>query len=155
MGHPRWTARVFSHDDLQAIAAAVHAAERETSGEIRVHLERRMPRRRGAPAGDALVRATHVFHRLQMHATEHRNAVLIYLALEDRKLAIVGDEGVHARVGDEYWQRIRDAMVERLRGGAARDAIVHAVTDVGLVLRKFFPPAPGRPRRLSDDVSLG
>lgn len=152
--HPRWTGRVFSHDDLEAIAAAVHAAERETSGEIRVHLERRMPRR-GAAAGDALARATHVFHRLRMHATEHRNAVLIYLALQDRKLAIVGDEGVHARVGDEYWHRIRDAMVERLRAGAARDAIVHAVTDVGLVLHKFFPPVPGQPRRLDDDVSLG
>jgi uncharacterized membrane protein len=152
--HPGWATRLFSHEDLDTIAATVHAAERGTSGEIRVHLERRIPRRRGEPAGDALARATHVFHRLQMHTTGERNAVLIYVAVEDRKLAIVGDEGVHARVGEEYWRRVRDAMVERLRGGRPRDAIVHAVTDVGLVLCKFFPPQPGRPNQLGDDVSI-
>jgi uncharacterized membrane protein len=152
--HPRWTQHVFSHDDLEAITAAVRAAEQGTSGEIRVHLERRIPRPPGAPAGEALARATHVFHHLRMHDTEHRNAVLIYLAVEDHKLAIVGDEGVHARVGDEYWHRVRDHMVEGLRRGAAREAVVHAVTDVGLVLAKFFPPTPGRRNRLGDDVSV-
>ena len=90
-----------------------------------------------------------------MDATAERNGVLLYLAVEDRKLAIVGDQGVHARVGDEYWRRVRDAMVERLRVGAARDAIVHAVLDVGQVLAKFFPPRPGDVNELSDDVSLG
>lgn len=152
--HPRWATRLFSHDDLDAIAAAVHAAEGGTSGEIRVHLEPRIPRRRGQPAGEALARATHVFHRLRMHATEERNAVLIYLAVEDHKLAIVGDEAVHARVGDQYWQRVRDAMVERLRAGRPREAIVHAVADVGRVLSKFFPPQPGQHHQLTDDVSL-
>ena len=137
--HPRWTRHVFSHDDLEAIGAAVREAERGTSGVIRVHLERHIPRPAGAAAGDALARATHVFRHLKLHDTEHRNAVLVYVAVADHKLAIVGDAGVHARVGDEYWQRIRDSMVERLRRGAARDAIVHAVTDVGGVLAKFFP----------------
>jgi len=150
MRHPRWTRTLFTHDDLEAIAAAAHEAERGTSGEIRVHLERRLPR-----ASDALTRAGHVFTRLKMDATAERNGVLLYLAVEDRKLAIVGDQGVHARVGDEYWRRVRDAMVERLRVGAARDAIVHAVLDVGLVLAKFFPPRPGDVNELSDDVSLG
>ena len=148
--HPHWTRALFSAADLEAIAAAVAAAELETSGEIRVHLERRLPR--GAP--DALARATEVFRRLGMHATDARNGVLIYLAVEDHKLAIAGDAGVHARVGDEYWQRIRDVMVERLRRGEARAAVLHAVTEVGDVLRRFFPRRPDDRNELSDRVSL-
>ena len=150
--HPRWTRSLFTADDLEAIAAAVAAAERETSGEIRVHLERRLPR--GAQPGDALPRATEIFTRLGMQATADRNGVLIYLAVEDHQLAIAGDAGVHARVGDEYWQRIRDAMVERLRRGEARAAVLHAVTEVGEVLRRFFPPRPDDRNELSDQVSL-
>jgi len=147
--HPRWTRSLLSDADLEAIGAAVAAAEHETSGEIRVHLERRLPR-----AGGALMRATEIFTRLGMHATSERNGVLIYLAIEDRKLAIAGDAGVHARVGDEYWQRVRDAMVERLRRGEPRDAVLHAVTEVGQVLRRFFPRRPDDRNELNDQVSL-
>jgi uncharacterized membrane protein len=147
--HPRWTRALFTADDLDAIAAAVAAAERGTSGEIRVHLERRLPR-----GATALARATQLFARLKMNATAERNGVLIYVAVQDRKLAIVGDAGVHAHVGHEYWQRIRDVMVERLRVGAAREAVIHAVIDVGLVLRKFFPRRPDDRNELSDEVSL-
>ena len=148
--HPRWTRTLFSEADLDAIAAAVAEAEHGTSGEIRVHLERRLPR-----GGDALTRATSLFTRLGMAATAERNGVLLYFAVGDRKLAIVGDAGVHARVGEPYWQRVRDAMVERLRAGAPRDAVVHAVMDVGLVLQKFFPRRPDDTNELRDDVSLG
>ena len=152
MKHPRWTQALFSHADLEAIAAAVAAAERQTSGEIRVHLERRLPP--GVPAGDALARATEIFTRLGMHTTADRNGVLIYLAVDDHKLAIAGDTGVHARVGDEYWRRIRDAMVERLRRGESRDAVLHAVGEVGEVLRRFFPRRPDDRNELSNRVSL-
>jgi uncharacterized membrane protein len=152
--HPRWTQALLSDADLEAIGAAVAAAERETSGEIRVHLERRLPRPRGAAAPDALTRATEIFTRLGMHATAERNGVLIYLAVEDRRLAIAGDAGVHARVGDEYWNRVRDAMVDRLRRGEPRAALLHAVTEVGEVLRRFFPRRPDDRNELSDRVSL-
>jgi uncharacterized membrane protein len=153
-GHPRWARRLLSDDDLTAIARAVAAAEQQTSGEIRVHLERRLPRVRGAPAGDALARASEVFMQLGMHATAERNGVLIYLAVEDRKLAIAGDAGVHARVGDAYWQRVRDAMVEHLGAGRPRDALLHAVTEAGDVLRRFFPRRPDDRNELGDEVSL-
>ena len=153
-GHPRWTRALFSEADLEAIAAAVATAEHGTSGEIRVHLERRLPRPRGGAAPDALARATEVFTQLSMHATAERNGVLIYLAVEDRKLAIAGDAGVHARVGEAYWQRIRDVMVERLRRGEPREAVVHAVTEVGAVLQRFFPRRPDDRNELSDRVSL-
>ena len=90
-----------------------------------------------------------------MHETAHRNGVLVYLAVEDRKLAIVGDDAIHAHVGDQYWTAVRDAMVERLRRGQAREAIVHAVRDVGGILQRFFPHQPDDRNELSDEVSLG
>jgi uncharacterized membrane protein len=155
-GHPRWTRGLFAPGDLEAIAAAVAAAERETSAEIRVHLVRRLPKQAdAAAAGDALAYARDVFVRLRMHETAERNGVLVYLAVEDRKLAIVGDEAIHGRVGDQYWAGVRDAMVERLRRGAAREAVLHAVADVGGILRKFFPHRPDDRNELSDQVSLG
>jgi uncharacterized membrane protein len=147
--HPAWTRALFTHEDLDAIAAAVAAAERETSGEIRVHLERKLPQGAGA-----LARAGELFTKLHMDRTAHRNGVLIYVAVEDRKLAIVGDVAVHERVGEAYWQRVRDAMVERLRAGASREAVVQAVLDVGGVLRKFFPHRRDDRNELSDEVSL-
>lgn len=153
MKHPRWTHALFSDADLDAIAVAITAAERETSGEIRVHLERHLPQ--DVPGGDALARAREIFTRLGMHATSERNGVLIYLAVDDHRLAIAGDAGVHAQVGDEYWQRVRDGMVERLRRGEPREAVVHAVGEVGEVLRRLFPRRPDDENELSDRVSLG
>jgi uncharacterized membrane protein len=143
--HPRWVARFMTDADLDAMARAVEAAESRTSGEIRVHLERRVPRAHGTSDEAVLTRARALFNRLGMEHTRERNAVLIYLAIEDRRLAIVGDEGVHARVGDDYWLRIRDVMVGHLREGRNRDAILEAVADVGRVLGEHFP-------RRRDDV---
>jgi uncharacterized membrane protein len=150
-GHPRWIRDVFSDDDLLAIAAAIAQAERATSAEVRVHVERRVPGR----GDDALARARQVFTHLKMHETEHRNGVLIYLALEDRRLAIIGDDGIHARVGDDYWSGIRDAMVAHLKKGRPRDAVVEAVLDVGRVLAEHFPRRPGDSGATEEHVTLG
>jgi uncharacterized membrane protein len=88
-----------------------------------------------------------------MHRTRHRNGVLVYLAVDDRKLAIVGDEGIHARVGDEYWARIRDLMVAHLRRGASRTAIVEAVEELGRALAAHFPRGRDDVDELPDGVS--
>ena len=141
--HPRWARGVFTAADLDAVAAAVREAERGTSAEIRVHVERRV--------AHGLRRRT----TDPMHRTAQRSGVLIYLAVEDRKLAIVGDEGIHARVGDQYWNGVRDRMVERLRAGALRAALVGAVAEVGEALARFFPRGRDDVDELSDDVSLG
>lgn len=152
--HPRWTRRLFSEEDLDTIAAAVARAEVGTSAEIRVHLEPRLPRRWRRRSPDALERAREVFARLGMHRTAERNGVLVYLALKDRRLAILGDEGIHARVGEAYWAGVRDAMVERLRDQAAREAVLTAVADLGRVLARHFPRRPDDRNELSDTVSL-
>jgi uncharacterized membrane protein len=140
MAHPAWVRKVFSARDLADIAAAVGRVEGATDAEVRVHLERGVPRRSG---GDALARARAVFHRLGMHRTRRRNGVLVYLALQDRKLAIVGDEAIHARVGAAYWERVRDLMVGHLRAAAPRDAVVNAVEELGRALAEYFPRRPG------------
>jgi uncharacterized membrane protein len=154
MAHPRWVRKVFSERDLQDIAAAVDRVERAAAAEVRVHLEQRVHHRRGETP-DALARAQAVFHHLDMHKTQHRNGVLVYLALADRKLAIVGDEAIHARVGDAYWERVRDLMVQHLRAEAPRDAVVHAVEDLGRVLAEHFPRRPDdTPGELTNEVSV-
>ena len=145
---------LFSASDLEAIAEMVGEAEGATSAELRVHLERRVPRAGGPAPPDALGRAREVFARLEMHRTALRHGVLIYLALEDRQVALVGDEGIHARVGDAYWPQIRDLMVERLRRGEARAAVVDAVRELGRTLARHFPRQPGDSNELSDSVSV-
>jgi uncharacterized membrane protein len=154
LGRPRWVSRVFSREDLDAVVAAVDRAESRTAGEIRVHIERRVARGR-RDRTDAMTRARDVFAQLKMHETALRAGVLIYLALEDHQLAIVGDDGIHTRVGDAYWAGIRDRMVDRLRGGATREAIVQAVEEVGAVLAREFPRRPDDIDELTDEVSLG
>jgi uncharacterized membrane protein len=138
MAHPVWVLHVFSEPDLDAIAAAVRRAEATTTAEIRVHFEQRVPAGR-----ETLGRAQEVFRRLRMHRTRQRNAVLVYLALEDHKLAIVGDAGIHVRVGDAYWAGVRDLMVRHLRASAPRDAVVRAVEELGQALTHHFPRGPG------------
>jgi len=151
--HPRWVHKIFSPDDLAAVVDAIARAEATTAAEIRVHLERRV--RHAHSDGDpTLARAHEIFARLEMHETAHRASVLIYLAVEDRKLAIIGDEAIHAHVGDEYWGGVRDAMVRRLREGQAREAIVQAVTEVGRELSRRFPSIPGDRPRADNDLSM-
>jgi uncharacterized membrane protein len=144
---PRWIKRVLADEDLAAVSHAIALAERETSGEIRVHLEHRLP------AGDPLTRARQVFTELGMERTRERNGVLIYLAFADHQLAVLGDAGIHASVETGYWDRLRDLLVGRLRQGRAREALVEAVAEVGQALRAHFPRRPDDTNELSDRVS--
>ncbi len=148
--HPRWARRLFSDEDFDAIARAITSAEAHTSGEIRVHLERRVPRGPGGTPRDALDRAREVFAHLGMHRTHERHGVLIYLAIEDRRLAIIGDEGIHARVGDDHWASVRDLMVEKLRSQRPCDAILSAVAETTRVLQEHFPRRPDGTNELTD-----
>ena len=109
--HPRWVRRFLGEADLDAVAAAIATAEAATSAEIRVHLDARCP-------GEALARATLVFERLGMHRTAARHGVLIYVSIEDRKLAVLGDRGIHERVGQAYWDGLVEAVLAHFRGAA-------------------------------------
>jgi uncharacterized membrane protein len=151
--HPRWAERLFRAEDFTAMTDAVRQAEAATSAEIRVHLERRV-HRLPLQRPDPLRRAVKVFAHLGMHLTAQRHGVLIYLAVEDRKLAIVGDEGIHRQVGDAYWESVRDLMIARLREGRALEAVTAGVAEVGRVLARHFPRRPGDRNELTDEVSI-
>jgi uncharacterized membrane protein len=126
--------------------AAIQAAEHKTSGEIRVHVERFCP-------GDACTRAWDVFAALQMERTAQRNATLFYLAVQDRKFAIIGDEGIHARVPPTFWEAIRDAMAADFRRGRFADGLTHGILAVGQRLKEYFPQRLDDRNELPDAIS--
>jgi uncharacterized membrane protein len=144
---PEWVRRHLSDEDLSVIATAVSGAERLTSGQVRVHVEERC-------VGDPIAQARRVFLRLGLDRTRHRNAVLLYLALGDHKFAIVGDQGIHARVGQGFWDSIRDDLQRDLRAGRMREGVTTAVAEIGKRLGAHFPDRPDDVNELSDTVSV-
>jgi len=114
---------------------------------VRVHLARRC-------TGDALASAFQMFDRLGMHQTAERNGVLIYAAMGDRKLALVGDQGIHSRVGDVYWQRLVGDVLRHFREEHPRDGFVQAIGELGALLSRHFPRRPDDENELSDRVSV-
>lgn len=116
-----------------AIVAAISAAERLTSGEIRVHLEKKC-----AP-DKAFAEAVRWFEKLNMHQTEARNGILLFLAPESRAFAVVGDTGIHAKVGSSFWDRVRDAAVAHFKEGRLADGLVAAIGSCGEQLHLHFP----------------
>jgi uncharacterized membrane protein len=152
--HPKWARRFLTESDFDAITQAIRAAEARTSAEIRVHLERRVPRRPFGSAPDVLSRAQHVFRRLGMHRTVERHGVLVYIAVEERRLAVIGDEGIHGRVGEHHWSRVRDLMLEKLRENAPREALERALDELGRSLAQHYPRRPDDRNELSDEVSV-
>jgi uncharacterized membrane protein len=145
--HPRWVRAFLSDADLDAVAAAITAAEAATSAEIRVHLDAHCP-------GDAMARAVEIFERLGMHRTAQRHGVLVYVSIEDHKLAVIGDQGIHERVGQVYWERLVEAVLGHFREERPRDGLAHAVGEVGRVLRRHFPRRPDDVNELPDQVSI-
>jgi uncharacterized membrane protein len=146
--HPRWVRTIFSVEDLEAVARAIAEAEGSTSAEVRVHLDHSCD-------GNALQQAIKVFERLGMHKTAARTGVLVYISVTDRKLAVIGDRGIHERVGEAYWQELVAGVRERMRRQRPRDGLLHAIAEVGKQLGRHFPRRPDDRNELSDNVSLG
>ena len=146
--HPKWVRAFLSDDDLEAVARAVAEGEGHTAAEVRVHLDHSCD-------GDALRQAIKVFERLGMHKTAARSGVLVYVSVTDRKLAVIGDRGIHERVGEAYWQGLVAAVRERMRRQQPRDGLIHAIAEVGRELGRHFPRRSDDKNELSDDVSPG
>jgi uncharacterized membrane protein len=145
--HPRWVRAFLGEADLDAVSRAIAGEEARTSAEIRVHLDHHC-------SGEAMARAVAVFERLGMHRTAARHGVLIYVSVGDHKLAVLGDLGIHERVGQAYWERLVETALGHFRQARAREGLVHAVGEVGSALRRHFPRRPDDVNELPDQVSI-
>lgn len=138
--------RFFDAAEEARILEAIRKAERATSGEIRVHVESSCP-------GDPMEAARERFARLGMAATAGRNGVLFYLATQEGRFAVFGDEGIHREVGDPFWQTLRDRMAERFREDAFALGLEEAIAAVGAHLARAFPLSAGDRNELPDAIS--
>ena len=142
--HP---SKQFSAEQKEAIVQAIQEAERNSSGEIRVHIENHCNK-------NVLDRATQVFAELNMHKTVLRNGILIYIALQDRKLAIIGDVGINTKVPTQCWEQIKDLMLQQFKNGKLCEGICQGILEAGQRLKAFFPYQEDDINELPDDISF-
>ncbi len=138
----------FTSEEKKQILQSIQAAEKDTSGEIRVHLENKCP-------VDVLDRAAFLFEKLKMHKTEKRNGVLFYLAIVDRKFAILGDAGINAVTPDDFWDQIKVTMSALFSEGKFAEGLSKGIHMTGEALRKNFPYQQNDINELPDDISFG
>jgi len=138
--------KFFSPEEEKRIIQAIHEAETQTSGEIRVHLRRFCP-------GDPVVEARKIFVRLGMHKTKLRNGVLFFLAPDNHRFAIVGDEGIDAVVPPHFWENIRDLAHDHFVRGAFSEGVCRSVELIGRQLADHFPVRADTHDQLPNDIS--
>lgn len=138
----------FTKEQKQEIEKAIKTAELNTSGEVRVHIESKC-------TGNELDRAAYWFAELKMHKTEKRNGVLFYMAIEDRKFAIIGDIGINAKVETDFWDTTKELMLGFFKDGKYTQGISVGIIQAGLQLKKHFPYQSDDVNELVDEISFG
>jgi len=138
----------FSEENKLQITNAIRVAETNTSGEIRVHIEKHCK-------GDVLDQAAYIFEKLAMHKTELRNGVLFYLALEDHKFAILGDAGINQKVEEDFWECTKEVVIEKLKEGLFAEGLAEGIIRAGERLKEHFPYQSDDVNELSDEISFG
>lgn len=139
--------KFFNKEEQELIVKAIQTAEKNTSGEIRVHLE-------SFCGGDAMERAQKVFTKLNMHATKEQNGILIYIATESHKIAVIGDAGIHRKLGKEYWDKIVNGLVATFKEGKHAKGLADAIIDCGEQLKQYFPYTSDDKNELNDSISF-
>jgi uncharacterized membrane protein len=137
----------FTEEQQAQILAAVKEAENETSGEIRVHIETHCDE-------DVLDRAAWVFKKLGMHETGERNGVLFYLAVDDRKFAVIGDSGINAKVPEGFWDDVKELLLANFREGKFTEGLSAGIILSGTHLKKHFPHKKDDVNELPDEISF-
>jgi len=131
------------------IIEAIRLAEKNTSGEIRVHLEK------SANDEDVFDRAEEVFVFLHMNNTKLSNGVLIYIAVEDRTLVIMGDKGINDVVAPNFWESTKDTIIAQFKNGDMKRGLVEGILMAGEQLKKHFPYQKDDKNELPDTISVG
>lgn len=123
----------FSKEENEKIVESIRSAERSTSGEVRVFIESK------CKFIDPFDRALEIFAELKMEKTEYRNAVLLYVALKDRQLAVYADKGIHEKVGDQFWQDVVKKILSHFNKENYADGISQCIKEIGEALQQNFP----------------
>jgi uncharacterized membrane protein len=140
----------FTPEETKTITSAIQAAERSTSGEVRVFVESKC---RFVKAVD---RAIELFGELEMYKTDQRNGVIVYVAVKDRQLAVFGDEGIHQKVGNEFWNNSVREMLKEFNKENYAEGIAGVVLKIGDALKTHFPYDKDTDKNeLSDDIVFG
>lgn len=134
--------------DEEAIVSAIQQAEKNTSGEIRVHIENHSEK-------PPLERAQEVFHQLGMQNTAVRNGVLFYVGVDDHTFAIIGDEGIDKAVETDFWDCTKDIVISHFKENRFRDGLVEGILRAGDRLKTYFPYADDDKNELPDTISKG
>ncbi|WP_304199416.1 TPM domain-containing protein [Flavobacterium alvei] len=138
----------LTKEEEQAIVEAIRMAEKETSGEIRVHIEKTTSKAH-------YDRALEIFHDLGMDTTELQNGVLIYLAVEDHKFVICGDKGINEVVPENFWDSTKDVIAAQFKIGNFKQGLIDGIIKAGEQLQKYFPYQEGDANELSNEISKG
>ncbi len=139
---------LFTEDQQEKIVHAIQVAEARTSGEIRLAVE---PHCKGEP----LDRAAVYFQRLGMDQTAQHNGVLIYIATEDHRFAIIGDRGIHAKVPADFWEDTKERMAQQFRRGDLVQGLIEGIVHAGEQLHHFFPRQADDVNELPNDIAFG
>jgi len=137
----------LTEQEEEEVVEAIRQAEKKTSGEIRVHIEK-------TSKGDIWDRAMEVFHLLKMDNTKEDNGVLIYVAIEDRNFIIYGDKGINAVVPNNFWETTKDEIAAEFKKGNFKQGLINGILKAGEELQKHFPWREGSDENeLSDKIS--
>jgi uncharacterized membrane protein len=138
----------LTKEEEQAVVNAIGMAEKETSGEIRVHIEK-------TTSIDAFDRALEVFHLLEMEKTHLKNGVLIYVAIQDKSFVICGDQGINDLVENDFWDTTKEVMVAHFKNGNFKQGLIDGIMKAGEQLKRYFPYEEGDTNELSNEISKG
>ena len=133
-------------EEEQLIVEAIIEAENQTSGEIRVHLEKALDM-------DPIARAQEVFYYLGMDGTQNQNGILFYVAVDDHRFAVIGDKGIDTVVPDDFWESIRDEVITEFKSGKHARGLIQGILHAGEKLKEFFPVDEEDQNELPDTIS--
>ena len=137
----------FSKEQQDHIRAAIKKAEATTSGEIRVHIETQV-------SGNVLDRAAWIFRKIGMHRTAERNGVLFFLAVNNKKFAVIGDEGINKKVPEDFWDNLKQLLQEHFAEGKFTEGLAKGILMAGSQLKEHFPYRENDINELPDDISF-
>ena len=140
------TAAFLSKEEEQEIVQAIVEAEKNTSGEVRVHIENHSNK-------TPLERALEVFFELKMEATNDRNGVLFYVSVTDKKFAIIGDQGINELVATDFWNATKEIVLNHFKQGAFKQGLVEGILSAGNQLKAYFPYQSDDEDELSNEIS--